>query len=271
MEFENNEALAQEDTTPGAEASNETNGTQVTDTASQESGEETNGSEGGTATQNTEEEENEEESGLDVRFNHQDVKLSREDAVKFAQMGMKLEKLNPVLSKIDFLASVSNKTREEFIEELFNQYESGIEKNLRESFTGDENILADLIALEKNKHKEAYENMLKRNRTAEEEAEKQAVEAVETRIAGEYTELIKEFPELEGKEFRDLPASVKKAAYSGTALMTAYLLHQHNEQRKAQAAEKATEKQNKASVGSMSGGEGISSADIDFLKGLWGK
>jgi hypothetical protein len=48
-------------------------------------------------------------------------------------------------------------------------------------------------------------------------------------------------------------------------------LHCHNEQRRAQAAAKDAEKQSKASAGSMSGGEDISVADKDFLKGLWGK
>lgn len=266
---ETNEAL-QEETIPIAEESSETTETPEVSTTPTE---DTTGG-GKSDGEIPEEQQNVDanENYLPVTFNHKSINLSREDATRYAQMGMKLEKLDPMLSKIDYLAAVNGKSRDEYIEGLLTSHDETLRKDLSERYGGDENAVNEMFEFTKTKNKKAYEDMIARQKAQEEADDKNARESTETRLAAEFAELVREFPDLAGKQFKDLPAGVRKAGYDGNSLLAAYLFHKHNEDKKAAAAAETAAKQNKASVGSMNSEVDSASKDEQsFLNGLWGR
>ena len=43
--------------------------------------------------------------GIKVRFNHQDMMLSPDDAVAYAQKGLKLDSIEPLLKELSYLSA----------------------------------------------------------------------------------------------------------------------------------------------------------------------
>lgn len=211
----------------------------------------------------------EDEFFLPVKFMREEKTLNREEAVKYAQMGMNYERFEPMISKLDYLAAVKGVSRDKYIEQQLQNLESDMRNEIIDKYGEDENTVNDMMEFQKQKHKKAYEAMLEK----EKQDDKNTAESTETRLAGEFAELVKEFPELEGKNFKDLPVAVKKAGFSGEKLLNAYLLHKHTEGKKISAATAAQENAAKKSAGSMQGNnaDGESQADKQFLNALWAR
>lgn len=267
-DMETMEAL-QEETVPNAEGTHETAEAEENETLSggAESGAEQSEEESG---DNAEGLQNEaDENFLPIKFLHEEKTLNREEAIKYAQMGMNYERFEPMLAKIDYLAAVSGITRDEYIEQQMETLESNMRKEIIEKFGDNEETVNEMMEFQKQKHKKAYESMLEQ----EKQAEKNTAESTETRLAGEFAELVKEFPELEGKSFKDLPAAVKKAGFGGEKLINAYLYHKHSEGKKISAAAAAQESAAKKSTGSMRGDntDNESKDDRQYLNALWGR
>lgn len=55
---------------------------------------------------------------LTVKFNKQEYQLSKEDAVNYAQLGMKFQSVQPLFDKLKTLAARSGQTLTEFVETL---------------------------------------------------------------------------------------------------------------------------------------------------------
>ena len=260
--------VLQEGTTPNAEEPSETADTKIPDVAPQTEGDNEEQSEQNTDNQNAKASETEE--FLFVNVNHEGRALSREEAVKYAQLGLQKEYLDPFIAKIDYLAAVNGMSREEFIEGQLKSYEEAMRQEIISKFGDDENTVSEMIEFTKQKHKKAYDDMIAR----QQQAEKTSVETVETRLANEFGELVKEFPELEEKGFKGLPVSVKQAGFKGEKLLNAYLYYKHNENKKIAVAQDSAIKQNKVSVGSLKADslkEMQTDAEKQFLKALWGK
>ena len=265
-DMETMEAL-QEDTTPNAEGTSETAEAEENANASQgaESGAEQSEGQSGDNAGGVQDEA--EEFLLPINYMHEERALNREEAIKYAQMGMNYERFEPMIAKLDYLAAVSGITRDKYIEQQMETLESNMRKEIIEKFGDNEETINEMMEFQKQKHKKAYESMLEQ----EKQAEKNSAESTETRLAGEFAELVKEFLELEGKSFKDLPAAVKKAGFSGEKLINAYLYHKHSEGKKVSAAVAAQENAAKKSVGSMGNAGGDIKANDPFLDGLFGK
>lgn len=262
------EAL-QEGTIPNAEGTNEA--AEVNDDAAAPQAAELDTEQSEQSVNNQDEQENGSgsEDYLSVTVNHEERTLNRDEAIRYAQLGLQKEYLDPFIAKIDYLAAVQGLTREEYIEGQLKQQEDTMRQSIIDKFGNDENTIKEMMDFKKQKHKEAYENMLARQK----EEEKNTKEAAETRLAGEFAELVKEFPELEGKSFKDLPAEVKKAGFGGEKLLSAYLYHKHSEGKKIAEATAAAEEAAKKSAGSMQGTDtdGKTEAERQYLNGLWGR
>ena len=89
----------------------------------------------------------------------------------------------------------------------------------------------------------------------------------------EYEELTKEFPELKGKNFENLPQEVKQAVEKGEKLLTAYLYYRHEEAKRVSAANKAAALADEKSAGSMKShlSDGSTEAGRRYLNALWGR
>ena len=258
----------QEDTVPNAEGTSETAEAEENGTLPEgaESGAEL--SDNGQSGDNADDMQSEaDENFLPVRFLHEERILNREDAIKYAQMGMNYERFEPMIAKLDYLAAVKGISRDRYIEQQLEALDNTMREDIKEKYGEDENTINEMMEFQKQKYKKAYEAMLEQ----EKQKEKSNAESTETRLAGEFSELVKEFPELEGKSFKDLPAAVKKAGFGGEKLINAYLYHKHSEGKKISAAVAAQESAAKKSAGTMhSEGEAQSSVIEAMLKGVRG-
>lgn len=221
-------------------------------------------------------EESESEFSLPITFNHEKKALTRDEAIKYAQMGMNLNEsglnlseIKSIYNKLDFLAALNDTTIDNLIDGMMKRDEESYRDELEQRFGDDEDVINQLIALRKNEQKEKYNKILADRKTnAENEAEVKKVK-LEERLAGEFFELQKEFPNVE--TFETLPREVKAMAAEGKDLTYAYMLYKKREQEKIDKAIADAEKNKKNTAGSLAGGSeiGESSETRALLEGLY--
>ena len=217
-----------------------------------------------------------EPTGFTVRYNHETRDLSRDEAVTFAQKGLRFDAVEEelsslgvkigdvpgMMSKLDFLASVRGTTTAELIDSLLASIDDQERARLEGQYD-DPAVVEVMLRDFQTKNRSRYEEHTgKRAQAATQEKE-----SLEAKIARDFAEFQKDFPEIE--KYADLPKDVIKACAEGKDLMTAYLLHQHR-QDKAIQKQKQVEKRNR-----QSGTGAIDTNDQDdgedaFLRGLMG-
>lgn len=212
------------------------------------------------ANNNEANESNEVAPFLEIKFNHESKGLTREEAVKLAQKGMHYEGMYQNLERIADLKGVS-------VKELINGFETeqdeAYRRELAERFGDDEETIN--IMMEHYQNGKQGKIDAAKNKRLQDEA--QAEESINTRLANEFVELQKEFPELQ--EFAMLPESVRRAAAEGKDLTHAYLLHLHQENKKIAAAKASESKAAAQSTGSLSGSVADDMSDDAFIKGVF--
>ena len=246
----------------------------VTDTT--QSTEETDGNETeATETEQTEAQsadtldETEEQAAvvIPVKYNKEYRELSIEEASTLAQKGLKFDSIAPMLQQINYIAASEGKTPAQIVQELYDSRETNLRQSLGERVNFDEELVEKLMELEHSKAKNAYEAMLK----AQEDAEKEEKDGINTRLATEFSELQAEFPEF--KEFKSVPKSVIDfAVKKNISLYDAYLRHKHTENKKQANAAAVQTKSAKATTGSQASATQSASDTVDdaLLRGIWG-
>ena len=199
---------------------------------------------------------------LEIKYNHESKGLTREEAATLAQKGMHYEGLYQSLERIADLKGVT-------VKELINGFEAeqdeAYRRELAERF-GDDKETINIMMEHYQNGKQGKIDAAKNKRLQDEAT---AEQNINTRLANEFIELQKEFPEL--KEFADLPESVRRAAAEGKDLTHAYLLHQHRENKKIAAAKASEEAAAAKSAGSLGGSVADDMSEDAFLKGLFNK
>ncbi|MBQ6829794.1 MAG: hypothetical protein IJO59_01570 [Clostridia bacterium] len=205
---------------------------------------------------------------IPVKYNKQMRSLSRDEAVTYAQKGMKYDSLSPILESLKYVAASEGKTLAEFVQAIRDHHDESALAALVDRCGGNEEIARELFEVQKGKHQAAYENLLK----SEQDAENETEEALTKRLADELAALREEFPEV--TEYGKLPAAViHEAEEKGISLLDSYLRYQHREQRKAETAQNQQAAAAKASAGaqaSAGGNEGTDPAINALMKGIWG-
>lgn len=181
---------------------------------------------------------------IPIRFNHETRELSVEEAASLAQKALQSES---VMSKLRFLAVASNVSVNQLIEQLTQAQDNILRDEIvQKSGTENEEIINQLVELEKQKHSKAYADML----AAETEQESKEREDVNKRLASDYLALRSEFPDLQ--EFDKVPKKVVECAVkNGTSLLHEYLAYQHKESKKVAAAQAVQKQNEKSSVGAQ--------------------
>ena len=198
---------------------------------------------------------------LSVRFNHRDVELPYDEAVKYAQQGMLYEnKISPVMDKLEYYASVVGEPAAELLDKLIGESERDYRERLEAKLGDDLALVEDMMELYHNKNREKYQKLLK-SETAEKENSENAADSFESQLA----ELKGEFPEI--KTADDIPQSVIDES-SDQPLMFAYMKYLHEQKKRVEAERLAAENARNASAGSMFSAETESDIDSAFLKGI---
>ena len=215
---------------------------------------------------------------LPIVYNHAPQTLSRSEAVKYAQLGMKLEKsgldldrLKPIFHKLDFLAAQRDEEPESFIERLYSDEESRQREQLRGKCGDDEQLLGDLMRLWREKNREKYEKVAADRAAAAEQNSRLQQTSLEQRLAGEYAALKREIPG--APAFSELPDEVKRAAAAGGELTGAYLLYRYRRDEKLRKAQMSAEKASRGSAGNLRTAQSaVQSAEDDaFIRGIFGR
>ena len=214
---------------------------------------------------------------LPVKFYGEHRELTLEEATEYAQKGMNYEKLKseldgyeankPVFDKLTYLSQKHGKSIDEIINGLMTADEQMLRREITEKY-GDlpDEVVNRLLEQEKSKAQSTYSDYVAQQKEQQAETEKQE----HVRIATEFLELQKEFPELES--INKVPDSVIiDAVENKRNLIDAYLRYANKESRRIQAAEQAAQVAKKSTPGSLEGGELTheSEAESAFLSGLW--
>ncbi len=201
---------------------------------------------------------------LKIRYNHRDVELNNDDAVKYAQLGRHYEdNVKSVMDGLEYLAAVEGKSVKDYVESLKSGRAERYRKELEQEFGEGNPRVEELVELKLKKDSDRYNQNLE-DRKKNEESERKAFDE---QIADGFAALQKEFPEL--SEFSQLPKSVKQAAFAGDDIVKAYLLYMH---KNTQAANKEKENQEKNKAQSQGSAATLSreeSFNDAFSQGLW--
>jgi hypothetical protein len=181
---------------------------------------------------------------IKVPFKHEDVPFTYEEAVEWIQIGKKSEDL---LKTIRRAAALQGKSEKEFVESFEKAQDDAYRAELEAKFGDDTETIESLMELYNSKK----ESTVKAAQSELERQKKEQQDSLESRLADEFIELQKEFPDI--KDFSALPSSVKKAAADGKNLCDAYLRHLHTENKKIEAAKASAEAAKKASGGNLKG------------------
>ena len=194
---------------------------------------------------------------LEIKYNHEKKGLTREEA----QKGMHYE------SALERAAALKGVSVNDFLKNLEAAGDEAYRQSLIEKFGYDEDLISGMMELYEIKKQKTLDSA-KENKRLEAEAREQSTNE---RIAKEFSQMKKDFPEI--TEYSALPQAVKKAASEGMPLAYAYLMHQHTEKQKVDAAKNQAAAAEKMSAGSMGSAEVDSKTEAEsrYLNALWNR
>lgn len=177
------------------------------------------------------------DGGLRVVFNRQQRRLSPEEAVRYAQQGLKWEQFAPEYRKLRFLSEKLGGGVGEIVDELLSCWEKEEWEALSAAHPDEPHKAAQLFAAAKSQREQQW-------------GEAPAAPSEEERLAEEYAALKAEVPE--APSLADLPPELWQVAQKeGVPLLDAYLRVLYREQRRVQEAQAQAARSAARSAGSM--------------------
>lgn len=185
---------------------------------------------------------------LEITYNKANKTLNRDEAKDYAEQGLFYkEKIKPLYNKLDYVAAQRGKSIEEVVDGLLSADEENHRRELVERFGEDSGVIDDLMKVYRDGQKQKYDKIVSDRAQAAEDAANRQRESLEARLADEFSELKKEFPEF--REFSEVPKSVKAEAANGRDLLSCYLRYRYGEEKKTAEAKAAEESAAKATTG----------------------
>lgn len=183
-------------------------------------------------------------NGVRVRFNHTERQLSEQEAITYAQKGMKWESFQQDYDRLRFLAEGAGKTVSELIAHLMEQdREAELQAVLEKC--GDRETAQQLVDLRRNQRQARFQ-------TEQQVQQTEARQRQNERLADGYHALKKAMPT--APSFDELPEEViRTAVQQDISLYDAYLRFTYAQQQKIAAAQAQRERSAAASTGSLAG------------------
>lgn len=204
---------------------------------------------------------------IPVKYNKQHIELSVEQASELAQKGMKFDDMRSVMDKLAYLSASTGKSAEKLIDALLEKNEKELSDRARELAGDDEVLFSKLLALEHSKNKKAFERALNTQKELKREKENLDNE----RIAEQFIELNKEFPEIDN--VNAIPKQTFEIAVNnGISLLDAYLRYKHREDIRVKTAQQEQKLAAQSSVGSQRSSV-LTENNLEdaFAKGVWSR
>ena len=270
--MENNE-LIPEATTPMEEAA-----VQDAEVNTEADKDTNNAADEGTAAEGTENTETTgQEETFTIRYMHEDVNVSVEEARRLAQLGRHYEDNikdsfdlvgKEALDNLDYIATIQGKSVKELVEDLVAGVDAAYKEELVAELGADNPLIAEMLELRKSKNNKAYESAKSERSAREKAAAEEAQKSATTKLAEQFEGLRELFPEFDTVE--KVPDTVIKRALKSGDLEKEMLRYQFAEQKKIEAAKASEEKNKKENIGSINSDTAEDNVSSAFLKGLWG-
>ena len=181
-----------------------------------------------------------------VPYNHQDVPLTREQTVEYAQMGMRYEALKPTLDTLRLMAAARGQKVPEFINSWSEAEKDALLEKKMQITNGDREAAEILVKAEMDARRQACAVQEQEQQAAEQAAQ----QTLQDRLAAEFVELQSYFPNV--AEIGHLPREVMEEAVNNNRhLYDAYLRYQHREAKKIEENTAAQAAAASASAGSQ--------------------
>ena len=204
---------------------------------------------------------------VSIQYNHKKRDFTKDEAIKFIQKGMHTEALR---TKLEFLAKSQGTDVNSLVDTLISAPENAYKKYLENLYgIGHKNVEIGM-KIYREKQSDEYKKIMAETENSVKEQKK--ISDINSRLAVEYLELKNQIGD--APEYSELPDSVIMESVQGKRdLYSAYLCYMNKEKQKIDAANKSKEAAIAASGGRMSNTEEdrMSSADRNFLSGLWSK
>lgn len=204
---------------------------------------------------------------VSVQYNHKNRDFTKEEAINFIQKGMHTEALR---AKLEYLAKSQGMDVNSLVEEIVTAPEISYRRHLEELYGKDSPDVEIGMKIYREKQSDEYKKIMQESENSIKNEEK--TKSVISRLADEYMKLKAEMPN--APEYSDLPNSVIREAAEGKVdLYSAYLRYLYKEKIRIDAAKKTQDAATTASSGAMgqNSADNITSAERNFLSGLWGR
>lgn len=179
-----------------------------------------------------------------VKFRHESRELTLEEAASYAQMGMKLESLQPTMDKLRLMAAGRGQSLTAFVDAWAAAEEQAAMEQLLQKTGGDREMAQRLLRLEQEDRQKACGVALSPEQTPAPEPSTTA------RLAAQFGELREAFPAV--ASFEQVPDAVlTDAVQNDRHLLDAYLRYQHGENQKIRQNREAQQAAADASAGSQ--------------------
>lgn len=204
-----------------------------------------------------------------LRYKHEDISVSRDEAKRLAQLGKHYEENDKkLLDDLDYIATLKGKSVKDFVRELVEGDESDYREELVAQFGEDSDVVKDMLELRRQKNRKVYDEAVTKRNAAEKQAEEEAQKSATAKLAEQYEAVRNLFPAYDTVE--KVPDAVIKAALKSGDLEKELLRFELSERNKTDAAKATSEKNKEENVGSVASDntdDGLSSA---FVRGVWG-
>lgn len=217
------------------------------------------------------------EDTFTIRYMHEDVNISMDEARRLAQLGRHYEENvkksfdlvgKETLDNLDYVATLQGKTVKELVEGLVNGVDSAYKDELIAELGADNPLIEEMLEFRRSKNNKAYEDAKAERSTREKAAEEEAQKSATAKLAEQFEGLRDLFPEYDTVE--KVPDTVIKKALKSGDLEKELLRYEKTEKTKVEAAKALAEKNQKNDIGSVKSTENESGISEAFMKGLWG-
>lgn len=203
-----------------------------------------------------------------LRYKHEDISVSRDEAKRLAQLGKHYEENDKkLLDDLDYIATIKGKSVKDFVRELVEGDESDYREELVAQFGEDSDVVKDMLELRRQKNRKAYDEAVTNRNAAEKQAEEEAQKSATAKLAEQYEAVRELFPAYDTVE--KVPDAVIKAALKSGDLEKELLRFELSERNKTDAAKATSEKNKKENVGSVASDNTDDGLSFAFIKGVW--
>lgn len=203
-----------------------------------------------------------------IRYKHEDMSLTMDEAKRLAQIGKHYEdSIKDTLDALDYVATLRGQSVKDFVDSIVSGVESGYREDLVSELGEDNPLVEELLELRRAKNQKSYSDAVAERTAREQQAEAEANKSKTDLLAEQFESLRELFPDLDTVE--KVPDAVIKRALKSGDLEKEMLKYEIFERKKIEAAKASQEKNKNQNVGSVRTTEQEDSVSSAFLKGIW--